>query len=115
MLCRFLGWLLLSACLVAGVRAQSSADGWTGIEVEDLTPELQKQHGLLLGAGAFVTKIHKDGPANGLDLAPHDLIISTIADSQVQIPGRNAFEAELRKLKPGGQLHVIRMRRDQVA
>lgn len=75
---------VMSLALFLGTPARdASAQGWLGVQLETVTPQLQKERGLARASGALVTGVVPGSPASKAGLARGDIIIR-IADREVR-------------------------------
>jgi serine protease Do len=77
---RLVALLLLLLVHVAPTEGASSAWGWLGIRIRDLSEqemnEISKKYGLREGFGVYVVEVMKETPAEGSGLQPGDLIVA---------------------------------------
>lgn len=102
--------IALAVLAPASLRAQEAA--WFGATTQSVTPELMREHGLILPHGAVVGTVEAGSPAAAADLRRGDVILYL---NGTQIRSRDDVLSVLAPLRPGTQTEVVRMRDGQAA
>ena len=81
-----------------------------GLELRNLTPELQQRYGVRARGGAIVARVTPGSPADEAGLAPGDVVVEV--DRR---PVRSAAEVGQALRAPGAAGHLLRVQRGDVA
>jgi serine protease Do len=92
-----------------GPGAEPGAPSW-GLELRNLTPDLQQRYGLRARAGAIVAQVTPGSPAEEAGLTAGDVIVEV--DRR---PVRSAAEAGQALRTPGAGAHLLRVQRGDAA
>jgi serine protease Do len=92
-----------------GPGGDAGAPSW-GLELRNLTPDLQQRYGLRARVGALVAQVTPGSPAEEAGLAAGDVIIE-VDRRQV----RNAAEVSQALRAPGAPAHLLRVQRGDAA
>jgi serine protease Do len=92
-----------------GPGGDQGAPAW-GLELRNLTPDLQQRYGLRARAGAVIAQVTPGSPAEEAGLAPGDVIVEV--DRR---PVRNAAEVGQALKAPGLSAHLVRVQRGDAA
>lgn len=103
--------------MVRKIAEQLKADGrvirgYLGVNIQEITPELQKSMNLKTTDGAVVSDLQKDSPAEKAGLKPYDVITSI---NGMKVKNNTELRDKIAGLKPGSiaQLGIVRDGKEQ--
>lgn len=81
--------------------------GWVGVSMQDMTRELAESFGLKTTAGALISSVLRDGPADRAGIAPGDILIAVEGDT---VENSSDMLNLVAALSPGETVTVVVMR-----
>lgn len=81
--------------------------GWVGVSMQDMTRELAESFGLKTTAGALISSVLRDGPADRAGITPGDILIAVEGDT---VENSSDMLNLVAALSPGETVTVVVMR-----
>ncbi len=85
----------------------TSARGWLGVSIDDVTPRLVRKKDLKVEEGAYVTSVEEGSPADDAGIREGDVIVEF--DGKTIVHGDALVDA-VRRTKPGTEVTITVMR-----
>jgi membrane-associated protease RseP (regulator of RpoE activity) len=95
---------------VVKIRKHDTRGGWLGVRIQDMTKKLARKNDMKTDEGVYVNGVEDDSPADSAGIHEGDVIVEY--DGK-RIDNANDLTSAVRKTKPGTDVTVVLMRKNE--